>query len=148
LITIVISSMLIGIIVGYLGQRSRFCTMAAIRNFIAFRNTDLLKGLFGLILGGTLGFTIFSLLIPQSFQTFPLIIKTGLPPHSILILALIGGFGLGLLSTYSDGCPFRMHVRSGAGDLEAVAYLIGFYVGILYYLFFVQDLISFVISLF
>ncbi|MEM3403791.1 MAG: YeeE/YedE thiosulfate transporter family protein [Nitrososphaeria archaeon] len=148
MIIFVVSSLLIGIIVGYLGQRSRFCTMAAIRNLIILRNTDLFKGLFGLLLGGTLGFTLFSFLTPQSFQTFPLMIKANLPGLSILILALIGGVGLGLFSTYSDGCPFRMHVRSGTGDLEAMAYLIGFYVGIVYYLFFVQDIISFFISLF
>lgn len=39
----------IGLLIGFLAQRSRFCTMGANRDFILFRQTHLLSGAIALI---------------------------------------------------------------------------------------------------
>ncbi|MCX7635290.1 MAG: YedE family putative selenium transporter, partial [Syntrophales bacterium] len=44
-----VASLGIGLIVGFLAQRSRFCTMGAIRDFILFRQMHLLSGFLALI---------------------------------------------------------------------------------------------------
>ena len=41
-----IVSLVIGLCVGFLAQRSRFCTMGAIRDFVLFRQTHLLSGVY------------------------------------------------------------------------------------------------------
>ena len=48
--TAAIATLVIGVILGYLGQRSRMCFVGGIRDFILVRDTALLKGLiaFGL----------------------------------------------------------------------------------------------------
>ena len=43
-------SLVIGLCVGFLAQRSRFCTMGAIRDFVLFKQTHLLSGAIALVL--------------------------------------------------------------------------------------------------
>ncbi|MFH1662892.1 MAG: hypothetical protein ABH934_03120 [Chloroflexota bacterium] len=54
-------TLIIGIILGYMGQRSRFCIISGIRDFYLIRDAYRLKGLIGIIIGGILGFSIFNL---------------------------------------------------------------------------------------
>ena len=48
--TAAVATLLIGLVIGYLAQRSRMCFIGGIRDFILVRDTELLKGLvaFGL----------------------------------------------------------------------------------------------------
>ena len=48
--TAAIATLVIGVLIGYLGQRSRMCFVGGIRDFILVRDAYLLKGLiaFGL----------------------------------------------------------------------------------------------------
>ena len=145
MIELVVSSLFIGLIVGILGQKSKFCTLSGIRNLIVFKSKGAFMGILGLLAGAAIGFMILSFIVPQSFDTYPAFLKTGPPLLSISILTIIGGIGLGLFSTYADGCPLRMHVRSGEGDYKAIAYLIGFYLGIVFYLVFLEEVINLLI---
>jgi len=43
-------SLVVGLVVGFFAQRSRFCTMGAIRDFVLFRQMHLLSGFIALIL--------------------------------------------------------------------------------------------------
>jgi len=42
-------SLIVGLFIGFLAQRSRFCTMGAIRDFVLFRQSHLLSGFIALI---------------------------------------------------------------------------------------------------
>ncbi len=141
MIELVVSSLVIGLIVGIVSQRSRFCTLSGIRNLIVMKNKNAFMGILGLLIGGTLGFMILSFIVPQSFETYPAFIRTSPPLLSLSILMIIGGLGLGFFSTYADGCPLRLHVRSGEGDYKAIGYLIGFYLGIVYYILFFEGIV-------
>ena len=44
------SSLGLGLIVGYLGQRSRMCSIGGLRDFVLVRDTGLLKGAAGALL--------------------------------------------------------------------------------------------------
>jgi hypothetical protein len=44
-VTAAVATLVIGVVLGYLGQRSRMCFVGGIRDFILVRDTYLLKGL-------------------------------------------------------------------------------------------------------
>ena len=53
---VVAATLVIGIVIGYLGQRSRFCSIGGFRDYFLARDTYLLKGYLGLIVGVPLAF--------------------------------------------------------------------------------------------
>jgi uncharacterized membrane protein YedE/YeeE len=42
---------------------------------------------------------------------------------------ILGGFGVGYVSTLANGCPLRQHVLAAQGVLSSIAYLAGFFAG-------------------
>ena len=138
---IAIATLVVGLLIGYMGQRSTFCTISGIRDLILRHNMYRFKGLVGLIIGSTVSFILFKFVfgnvnvfgatIAGNIPNFPLgmdIISTGL-----LIATIIGGLGLGYWSVMAEGCPFRQHVMAGEGKVGSMFYLLGFYAGIAYF---------------
>jgi uncharacterized membrane protein YedE/YeeE len=119
-----VASLVVGLIIGYLGQRSRMCFVAAVRDYLLIKDTEKLKGLIAFLLIGWIA--------------FPLVTLFGGPPMTVtattasaLVLVVIGGLGVGLISTLANGCPFRQHVLAAQGAVNAMIYLVGFLVGAL-----------------
>ena len=50
-----------------------------------------------------------------------------------LLASLVGGVGIGFYSVMAEGCPFRQHVMAAEGKKSAIWYLVGFYIGIIYF---------------
>ncbi len=129
----VFATLVVGILIGYLGQRSRFCIVSGIRDSYLLRNFYRIRGLLGLIVGAVLGFTVFKL-IGGSIPDFPAPIQIGSAGYSgYLIATILGGLGMGFFSVLAEGCPFRQHVMAAEGRHSAVLYLLGFYLGIVYF---------------
>lgn len=142
-----ITSFTIGAIIGFIGYSSRFCTMAGIRNLIILKHKEMFMGIIGILVGGLIGFSTLSFINPAFFQNFPIFLKIKIfTKWSKILLIFIGSLGLGIISTYVDGCPFRMHVKAGSGDLNSIIYLAGFYIGIIYFILFLQELVMSVFS--
>ena len=118
-----IASLVVGLIIGFLGQRSRICFVGAIRDFLLIRDTYLLKGVVAFILVAWVAFPVSKLLGGAT----PLM--AGAPALVPMVLTAIGGFGVGYVSILANGCPFRQHVLAAQGAVNAVAYLVGFWVG-------------------
>ena len=128
-----VTTIIIGIILGYMGQRSRFCTISGIRDFYLIRDAYRLKGLIGIVVGAVLGFTIFSLL-GGDFPGFPVLSRGfDIEPLSLLILVFVGGFGMAFFSTMAEGCPFRQHIIAGEGRLSGILYLGGLVAGVVFF---------------
>ena len=53
------ATLFVGLFIGYLGQRSRWCIISGVRDAYLVRNFHRIRGLLGLIIGAVLGFTIF-----------------------------------------------------------------------------------------
>ena len=129
-----VATLIAGVIFGYLGQRSRMCFMGAIRDFILTRDTYLLKGFITFGITAWVAFPLFRLLggasgvgsVLQTFEISPLTI-------SAVILAIIGGIGVGVFSTLANGCPFRQHVMAAQGAISSITYLAGFYLGAIFF---------------
>lgn len=125
-----IATLVLGIVIGYLGQRSKFCTISGIRDFIMLKDSYRLKGLIGLIAGGAVGYTFFYF-IGGEITNFPLGFDFTSP--GILIAGIISSLGMGFFSVFAEGCPFRQHVMAAEGRQSALLYLAGFYLGIVYF---------------
>jgi len=137
----VAGSLLIGLIVGFLGQRSRMCFVGGFRDFLMIGDKDLLKGVIAFFASAWLTIWILSMvgkLIPELYSIvnvkyvmYPSFLSVLL--SKFMIVSLIGGLGLGLFSTLAGGCPLRQHVMAGQGRIDSIVYLLGFYIGIIIY---------------
>ncbi len=123
--TAAIATLLIGVVLGYMGQRSRMCFVGGIRDFLLVRDTYLLRGLIAFGITAWVVFPLLGLLVgsaPASLNSSDAV---------AVVLTIIGGFGVGYFSTLANGCPFRQHVLAAQGITTSIAYLAGFLAGAL-----------------
>ncbi|MEM3614355.1 MAG: hypothetical protein QW158_04040 [Nitrososphaerales archaeon] len=137
-----VATLIIGIIAGFLFQRTGQCFIGAYRDLYLFKDTHLLKGVVGFFIGALIGYIILKIMAePFTAANFPWVLYNTLAAIpgsivkakdllSILIVAIVGGFGIGFFSTAMGGCPMRNHVMAAEGNLSSIAYVIGFWVGI------------------
>ena len=121
--TAAVATLTIGVILGYLGQRSRMCFIGGIRDFILVRDTYLLKGLLAFGLTAWVAFPLVGLLVGEHPGA------VGASDAVTLALTIVGGFGVGVVSTLANGCPFRQHVLAAQGVRSSMTYLVGFFAG-------------------
>jgi YedE family putative selenium metabolism protein len=111
----------IGLVIGFIAQRSRFCTMGAIRDVILFKQTHLLMGLISMAVAAF----IMNLVLSQfklGFAEQPI-------AHTMHIWNFAGMVLAGLAFTLAGGCPGRQLFLSGEGDGDAAVFVIGMIVG-------------------
>lgn len=118
-----VASLGVGLVIGFVGQRSRMCFVAGIRDWILVRDTFLLKGLIAFLLVGWVAFPVSALVGGDPIVGF------ASPVVTALILAAVGGFGVGYFSILANGCPFRQHVLAAQGTVSSILYLGGFAIG-------------------
>ena len=124
------TTLVVGILVGYLAQRSRFCSIGGFRDFFLARDTYLIKGYLGVLAGAAVSFIAFKF-VGGDVPDFPK--GMDLPPLAPFVAMIVGGLGLGFCSVLAGGCPTRQHVLAAEGKESAVFYLIGFYIGLVYF---------------
>lgn len=111
----------IGLLVGFLAQRSRFCTMGAWRDVILFGQTHLLGGFIALLVVATIA----NLILGQFNPGF-----AGQPvAHTLHFWNFAGMVLAGLAFALAGGCPGRQCFMSGEGDTDAGIFVIGMIVG-------------------
>jgi len=116
-----IASLLVGLAVGFLAQRSRFCTMGAFRDLILFKQTHLFMGLFALVIFAF----ITNLILGQFHPGF-----SKQPVAHTMSLWNFGGMVLaGLAFALAGGCPGRQLFLAGEGDGDASVFVLGMIVG-------------------
>jgi hypothetical protein len=116
-----IASLLVGLCIGFLAQRSRFCTMGSFRDLILFRQTHLFSGLAALAVFAFLT----NLVVGQFHPGF-----AGQPVAHTMSLWNFGGMVLaGLAFCLAGGCPGRQLFLAGEGDGDAAVFVLGMIVG-------------------
>ncbi len=136
------ATLILGFTIGYLGQRSRLCFISGYRDFFVTRDSTLLRGVGGAFIGALGGYILFGLL-KGSVPAFPLFSFT--PPPALdagLIITILAGLAVGVVGALSGGCPFRMHVLAAEGRKTYWYYLLGFYVGLVFYNLFTAHILS------
>jgi hypothetical protein len=139
IIAVPIVTLLLGILIGWLGQRSGFCSIGGFRDFFMFKHTRLLYGYLALIGGAFVGYLIFWLITPSAFANFFWLIGKGLMPvpgapanltiAAYIILAIIGGIAVGLIGVLLGGCPLRQVVMTSEGNIKSLCFVIGMCIG-------------------
>jgi hypothetical protein len=144
--TAAVASLVLGLLVGYLGQRTRLCYIAGYRDALAMRDFTLLKGVLGTVVGAVAGFAIADWL-GGAVPAFPLLLMTpGLRSASTWLITIVGGLGVGIVGVVSGGCPFRMHVLASEGKKTYWVYLLGFYGGLVFYNTITAPAVAYVVS--
>lgn len=111
----------IGLGIGFLAQRSRFCTMGAIRDLILFRQFHLMAGLLALLV---VAFVV-NLILGQFNAGFE-----GQPvAHTLYFWNFAGMLVAGLAFALAGGCPGRQLFMSGEGNSDAGVFVLGMIVG-------------------
>jgi uncharacterized membrane protein YedE/YeeE len=128
-----IATLILGFVIGYLGQRSRLCFISGYRDFFLTRDTALVTGVGGAFLGALGGFILFHF-FRGSVPGFPLFLAAHLQISNIeWLVTILAGLAVGMVGVLSGGCPFRMHVLAAEGRKTYWFYLLGFYVGLVFY---------------
>ena len=110
-----------GLLIGFLAQRTRFCTMGAIRDVILMRDFHLISGLAALLV---VAFGM-NLILGQVHFGF-----TGKPiAHSSHLWNFLGMTLAGLAFALAGGCPGRQLFLSGEGDGDAAVFVLGMITG-------------------
>ena len=114
-------SLAVGMGIGFLAQRTRFCTMGSLRDLMLIRDPHLFWGLLTFA-GAAL---VMNLLLGQfnlGFQGQPVAHTNHLWNFGGMVLA-------GLAFALAGGCPGRQIFMSGEGDGDAAIFVIGMIVG-------------------
>ncbi|TDQ58012.1 hypothetical protein EDC45_1080 [Mesocricetibacter intestinalis] len=110
-----------GALLGVLMQKSRFCTIGAIRNLVLSRDAGLLKGVIALVLCATLT----NILLGQykfGFSQQPI-------AHNQYLWNFLGMALCGLCFSLSSGCPGKQLVQLGEGNSDAAMFILGMMLG-------------------
>jgi YedE family putative selenium metabolism protein len=116
-----IISLLVGLGVGFLAQRTRFCTMGAIRDVILIRDYHLFSGILALVVSAV----VINLLLGQfkpGFANQPI-------AHDNHLWNFLGMTLAGLAFALAGGCPGRQLFLSGEGDADSGVFVLGMIIG-------------------
>jgi hypothetical protein len=114
-------SLAAGLIIGFFAQRTRFCTMGALRDVILMRDTHLLSGVGALFVVAL----IMNLILGQAklgFEAQPV-------AHSSHLWNFLGMSLAGMAFALAGGCPGRQLFLAGEGDGDSAVFVIGMIVG-------------------
>ncbi|MBQ9903332.1 MAG: YedE-related selenium metabolism membrane protein [Synergistaceae bacterium] len=110
-----------GLIVGWLAQRSRFCTVGAIRDFLMMGDAYLLKGI--------ISFMVVAFVANYALGTFNPGFEGQPVAHSNQTWNFLGMVLSGLAFTLAGGCPGRQLIMAGEGDSDAGVFVLGMLAG-------------------
>ncbi|HRT27239.1 MAG: YedE-related selenium metabolism membrane protein [Syntrophobacterales bacterium] len=110
-----------GLLVGVLAQRTRFCTMGALRDVILIKDFHLLSGVIAFVVAAfAVNFLIGKVNIGFAQQPIA---------HSNHLWNFLGMCLSGLCFALAGGCPGRQFFMSGEGDADATVFIFGMLMG-------------------
>lgn len=119
----ILLSLIAGLVVGALVQRTRLCTVGGFRDAILIKDFHLLTGLIGIFLIALISNLIFN---PAAF-------KIGFVEqpiaHNDFVWNFLGMTLAGLGSVLLGGCPLRQTILAAEGDTDAAVTVLGSIVG-------------------
>ncbi|WP_028576191.1 YedE family putative selenium transporter [Desulfomicrobium escambiense] len=114
-------SLVAGLGIGFLAQRSRFCTMGAIRDVLLFRQWYLMFGFLALLVAALATNVLLGQFKP-GFEGQPV-------AHTMWFWNFAGMLMAGLAFALAGGCPGRQLFMSGEGNSDAGVFVLGSLVG-------------------
>ncbi len=117
----ILISLGVALVIGFLAQRSRFCTIGGLRDLMLLRDMHLFNGAIALVLAAFATNVVLGQFNP-GFTGQPIAHTDGLWNFGGMVLA-------GLAFTLAGGCPGRQLILSGEGDTDAAIFALGMLVG-------------------
>ncbi|HQL00480.1 MAG TPA: YedE family putative selenium transporter [Smithellaceae bacterium] len=117
----VLISLIAGLGIGALAQRSRFCTMGAFRDVMLIKDFHLISGVAALLVFAFLTNLVLGQFHP-GFEKQPV-------AHTSFVWNFLGMTLAGLAFVLAGGCPGRQLFLSGEGDMDAAIFALGMIVG-------------------
>lgn len=117
----IIASLIAGLVVGALAQKTRFCTVGSIRDALMFKDFYLLTGFITLIIVAAIG----NMILGQfhlGFVEQPI-------AHTDGVWNFLGMLLVGWGSVLLGGCPLRQLILSGEGNTDSVVTVLGLMAG-------------------
>jgi len=106
-----------GLLIGVLAQRSRFCTMGALRDLILFRQLHLFSGILAFLLVAFAANLVLGQFKP-GFEGQPV-------AHTNALWNFLGMAASGLAFALAGGCPGRQLILAGEGDGDSAMFAVG-----------------------
>ena len=110
-----------GLLIGFIAQRSRFCTMGAIRDSLLIRDFHLLYGVLAMLITA-FGVNLALGRVSVGFGGQPI-------AHSYHLWNFAGMVLAGLSFALAGGCPGRQLFLAGEGDTDAGVFILGMLMG-------------------
>jgi hypothetical protein len=114
--TVVLWGLALGVILGYVGSKTNFCTMGAVSDVVNMGSWDRMRAWFLAIAIAILGTNVLSYLgyldITKTIYTS----GSGFP----VLTFLVGGFTFGIGMTLASGCGNKTLLRIGGGNLKSL----------------------------
>ncbi len=114
-------ALVVGLSIGFLAQRSRFCTMGAIRDLVLFGQIHLLCGFISLV--------VFAFLTNLALGQFHAGFAGQPVAHTMHVWNFAGMMLAGLAFALAGGCPGRQLFLAGEGDGDSAVFVMGMIVG-------------------
>lgn len=117
----ILAALVAGLVVGVLAQRTRLCTMGAIRDAVLFKDFYLMSGFAAVIVAALIGN-----LITGSFHLG----FSGQPvAHTDALWNILGMALVGWASALLGGCPLRQLILAGEGNADSAVTVLGLVTG-------------------
>jgi uncharacterized protein len=113
----IVLAIAIGLLIGFLGQRSRFCTVGAVRDLVLIRNGRLAGGAIAVVVGA-LAFNLGAGEFNPGLEAMPISHSSHLWNFLSMVLA-------GLAFCLAGGCPGRQLFLCGQGDSDSSMFIAG-----------------------
>jgi uncharacterized protein len=117
----VIASLAAGLVIGFLAQRTRFCTMGSLRDIILAKDMHLISGVAALV--------IVAFIVNMIFGQVSWGFAAQKVAHSNHLWNFMGMLLAGLCFALAGGCPGRQLFLAGEGDGDAGIFVIGMITG-------------------
>lgn len=117
----IIISLIAGLIVGWLAQRSRFCTMGSIRDIFIIKNFHLFYGI--------ISFVVVMFILNLALGQFNMGFEKQPIAHNLHIWNFLGMLLSGLAFALAGGCPGRQLILTGEGNTDSGIFVMGMVVG-------------------
>ena len=126
-------SLVVGLVVGFIFQRTRLCTVGAWRDVMLVRNTHLLSGIIAIVIGALVTNYIVGNFAESTLVGKDIVYSWGFTDqpiaHSDHLWNFLGMSLAGLAFTLAGACPLRNLILAGEGDTNAGVFILGLFAG-------------------
>ena len=116
-----IIALVVSIIIGFIAQKSRFCTVGGVRDGIFMKDFHMTKGV--------VAFIVAALIVNIITSRFNVSMENQPIAHTNILWNTISMILTGLAFTLGAGCPGRQFIQSAEGNMDSFVFVIGMLVG-------------------